>query len=161
MGVYKYVQVGYLGFFLCAQWHLCCSLINSTVCKQGMISRTHNIKSAFTLVEIMIVLALIGLLATLMVPRFVKARKQSQGRRILSDVRLLDACIDRWAFETGKKDGDSVDTNAASVYMKTGWHATDLLGNLYVVSKVGSNQIAISPETKDSLANVNIDWGAY
>ena len=48
-----------------------------------MINKIRNDRSAFTLVEIMIVVAIIGLLAALAVPGFVKARKQSQGRRIL------------------------------------------------------------------------------
>ena len=52
-----------------------------------MINRIRNNKAAFTLVEIMIVVAIIGLLAALAVPGFVKARKQSQGRRIVNDAR--------------------------------------------------------------------------
>ena len=44
-----------------------------------MIHRIHNKKdNAFTLVEIMIVVAIIGLLAALAIPGFVKARKQSR-----------------------------------------------------------------------------------
>ena len=66
-------------------------------------------KGAFTLVEIMIVVAIIGLLAALAVPGFIKARKQSQGRRIVNDARQMDAAIDQWAQEKGKKDGDPVD----------------------------------------------------
>jgi type IV pilus assembly protein PilA len=126
-----------------------------------MISKIRNNKSAFTLVEIMIVVAIIGLLAALAIPGFVKARKQSQGRRILNDVRQMDAAIDQWALENGKKDGDSIDTSGAQSYLKTTWKTQDLLNNTYNVTVVGSTQISISASTKSALTNVGIDWGSY
>ncbi len=118
-------------------------------------------QSAFTLVEIMIVVAIIGLLAALAVPGFVRARKQSQGRRIINDCRQMDAAIDQWALENGKKDGDTVDTTGCQAYLKTVWQTTDLLGNGYNVSVVGSTQILINTTTKTALAGVGIDWGIY
>ena len=126
-----------------------------------MISKVRNNKSAFTLVEIMIVVAIIGLLAALAIPGFVKARKQSQGRRIINDARQMDAAIDQWALENGKKDGDAIDTTGAGTYLKTAWKANDLLANAYSVTVVGSTQIAISATTKTALAGVGIDWGSY
>ena len=126
-----------------------------------MISTVRNNKSAFTLVEIMIVVAIIGLLAALAIPGFVKARKQSQGRRIINDARQMDAAIDQWALENGKKDGDTVDTTGAATYLKTAWNTNDLLGAAYVVSTVGSNQVKIAATTKSALQNVGIDWGPY
>lgn len=126
-----------------------------------MISKVRNSKAAFTLVEIMIVVAIIGLLAALAIPGFVRARKQSQGRRIINDVRQMDAAIDQWALENGKKDGDSVDTAAASAYLKTTWKDNDLLNNAYTISTVGTGQIQIATATKTALDNVGIDWGAY
>ena len=126
-----------------------------------MISKIRSNKAAFTLVEIMIVVAIIGLLAALAIPGFVKARKQSQGRRILNDARQHDAAIDQWAIEKGKKDGDAIVTAEAATYLKTGWEANDLLGNAYGFGAVGSNQCSISTSTKSSLAGVGIDWGSY
>jgi prepilin-type N-terminal cleavage/methylation domain-containing protein len=127
-----------------------------------MFSKIRSNKAAFTLVEIMIVVAIIGLLAALAIPGFVKARKQSQGRRVLNDVRQMDAAIDQWALEKGKKDGDTVTTAEAATYLKSGtWSANDLLGNAYTVGTVGTNQIAIASTTKTALSGVGIDWGAY
>jgi type IV pilus assembly protein PilA len=126
-----------------------------------MISKVRNNKAAFTLVEIMIVVAIIGLLAALAIPGFVKARKQSQGRRIINDARQMDAAIDQWALENGKKDGDTVDTAGAATYLKTAWNVNDLLQNAYTVGAVGTNQVKISDTSKSALANVGIDWGPY
>ena len=126
-----------------------------------MISKIRSNKAAFTLVEIMIVVAIIGLLAALAIPGFVKARKQSQGRRILNDARQMDAAIDQWALENGKKDGDAVTTTSAATYLKTAWPTNDLLGNNYAVGNVGPSQVQINATTKTALSGVGIDWGAY
>jgi prepilin-type N-terminal cleavage/methylation domain-containing protein len=126
-----------------------------------MISKIRQSRAAFTLVEIMIVVAIIGLLAALAVPGFVKARKQSQGRRILNDVRQMDAAIDQWALETGQSDGAAVNTTGAATYLKGSWKTTDLLGNAYVIGTVGTNQIQVSTTTKTALTGVGIDWGTY
>src|SRR5204862_4457374 len=106
-----------------------------------MINKIRSNKAAFTLVEIMIVVAIIGLLAALAIPGFVCSRKQSQGRRIVNDARQMDAAIDQWAVEKGKKDGDAVNTTEAAVYMKTAWNVNDLLSNPYTVSNVGTGQV--------------------
>ena len=126
--------------------------------------RYNNLKrdnQGFTLVEIMIVVAIIGLLAALAIPAFVKARKQSQGRRILNDCRQMDSAINQWALETGQQDGNTIDTVGAQTYLKTAWNPNDLLGNTYLLTVVGGTQIAINATTKTALAGVGIDWGAY
>jgi prepilin-type N-terminal cleavage/methylation domain-containing protein len=115
----------------------------------------------FTLVEIMIVVAIVGLLAALAVPGFVKARKQSQGRRIMNDCRQMDAAIDQWSVNAGIADGTVVDSVAAVTYLKTAWNVTDLLGNTYQLNPTGTGQIQISTATKSSLDGVGIDWGLY
>ena len=115
----------------------------------------------FTLVEIMIVVAIIGLLAALAIPGFVKARKQSQGRRILNDARQMDAAIEQWALNNGMQDGDAIDTTGAQTYLKMPWVTTDILNHPYSVTVVGSTQIQINVATKSSLDGVGIDWGAY
>jgi prepilin-type N-terminal cleavage/methylation domain-containing protein len=119
-------------------------------------------QQAFTLVEIMIVTAIIGLLAALAIPSFIKNRKQSQGRRIVNDVRQIDAAINAWAFEVNAADGTPVDLTAASKYMESASiNTTDLLGNAYLIGPVGDTQMAISAATKSALAGVAVDWGAY
>ena len=118
-------------------------------------------REAFTLVEIMIVVAIIGLLAALVLPSFLKSRKQSQGRRIVNDARQMDAAVDQWALETSQTDGSPINTVAVSTYLKIAWKTSDLLGNRYRVSTIGTNQITISNRTKRALTGVGIDWGHY
>ena len=58
-----------------------------------------NKKSAFTLVEIMIVVAIIGILAGIGVPSFIKARRSAQEVMIKNNMRVLRDAVDMLAFE--------------------------------------------------------------
>ena len=62
-------------------------------------------RAGFTLVEIMIVVAIIALLAAIALPGFLRARKRSQATRILEDLRMLDAAVDQYALTTNKQAG--------------------------------------------------------
>jgi prepilin-type N-terminal cleavage/methylation domain-containing protein len=64
--------------------------------------KSTNKRSGFTLVEIMIVVAIIALLAAIAVPNFLRARKRSQAARELEDLRILDHAISQYAIETNK-----------------------------------------------------------
>ncbi|HWY40640.1 MAG TPA: prepilin-type N-terminal cleavage/methylation domain-containing protein [Chthoniobacterales bacterium] len=74
----------------------------------------------FTLVEIMIVVAIIALLAAIAVPGFLRARKRAQASRILNDLRMIDSACDQYAIETNRKTGDTVGVADWTNYVKKG-----------------------------------------
>jgi prepilin-type N-terminal cleavage/methylation domain-containing protein len=69
--------------------------------------RTNAKKQGFTLVEIMIVVAIIGLLAAIAIPNFVKARTTSQQNACINNLRLVDAAKQQWALELKKQTTDT------------------------------------------------------
>ena len=75
-------------------------------------------RAGFTLVEIMIVVAIIGLLAAIAIPNFVKARKTAQGNACLNNLRQIDAAIQQYALENNLKDTDTVNAEMVKVYMR-------------------------------------------
>ena len=80
-----------------------------------MLNKLNNRRGGFTLVEIMIVVAIIALLAAIAVPGFLRARKRSQASRIINDLRLIDSAVDQYAIETNKSTGSAVKKHLTTV----------------------------------------------
>src|SRR5271168_1550652 len=72
-------------------------------------SRSSDSRSGFTLIEIMIVVALIGLLATLAIPSMAKARDTSRLSVIYNNLRMIEAAKDQWALDNKVPNGTDVD----------------------------------------------------
>ncbi len=100
-----------------------------------MLQQLSKTRKGFTLVEIMIVVAIIALLAAIAVPNFLRARKRSQATRILEDLRLLDSACDQYAIETNRMTGMTPSFGDLKNYIKTGTTlyltGADIFGNSY------------------------------
>jgi prepilin-type N-terminal cleavage/methylation domain-containing protein len=101
----------------------------------SMLKAINKRRGGFTLVEIMIVVAIIALLAAIAVPGFLRARKRSQASRILNDLRMIDSAVDQYAIETNRTTGSPVAVTDWTNYLKKGSvlynTGKDILGNTY------------------------------
>jgi prepilin-type N-terminal cleavage/methylation domain-containing protein len=111
-----------------------------------MLNKLNKRRGGFTLVEIMIVVAIIALLAAIAVPGFLRARKRSQASRIINDLRLIDSAVDQYAIENNKASGNTVRVQDWTNYLKAGT-------NLFTTGKdiLGADY---GPQTVDSLPKV-------
>ncbi|HZJ37653.1 MAG TPA: prepilin-type N-terminal cleavage/methylation domain-containing protein [Chthoniobacterales bacterium] len=122
--------------------------------------------AGFTLVEIMIVVAIIALLAAIAVPGFLRARKRSQASKILNDLRMISGAIDQYAIENSKKSDDVVAVQDWTKYLKkdTSLYLTgqDLFGNDYGQQIVDSMP-RVPQASYDALSDVadNTFWSPY
>jgi prepilin-type N-terminal cleavage/methylation domain-containing protein len=75
-------------------------------------------KAGFTLVEIMIVVAIIGLLAAIAIPSFVKARNTARANACINNLRQIDSGKEQWALAASIADGAASDVAAVNQYMR-------------------------------------------
>jgi len=85
-----------------------------------MLRKLNTKRAGFTLVEIMIVVAIIALLAAIAVPNFLRSRKRSQATQVLEDLRILDSAVDQYAIENNKNSGTNPVFADLQSYIKTG-----------------------------------------
>jgi len=123
-------------------------------------------RAGFTLVEIMIVVAIITLLAALAIPGFLRARKRAQASRVKDDLRLIEAAVDQYAIETQRQPGWVVSVSDWTAYLKRETQlcltGKDVLGHDFGSQTV--DQIpTVPPETYAALADVADDgfWAPF
>jgi prepilin-type N-terminal cleavage/methylation domain-containing protein len=131
-----------------------------------MLKKLTTKRGGFTLVEIMIVVAIIALLAAIAVPGFLRARKRSQASRIINDLRMIDSAMDQYAIETTKKSGDGIDVSDWTNYVKkdTVLYATgqDLFGDDYGPQTVDLHP-SVPSSARTTLSDVTDDayWSPF
>lgn len=97
-------------------------------------------KQGFTLVEIMIVVAIIGLLAAIAIPSFMKARTQSQQNACINNLRQIEAGKEQWALEMKKGSGVTAVTVEVMTYLKNPTASTNCpSGGTVVYGVIGTN----------------------
>ena len=101
-----------------------------------MLTNVPSRRSGFTLVEIMIVVAIIAVLASIAVPSALRARKRSQATSTLQTLRLLDSACDQWAIENGQSPGAAPGASVLASYIKVN-------SKLYTDLKAGSAKDAL------------------
>ena len=131
-----------------------------------MLRKLTTKRAGFTLVEIMIVVAIIALLAAIAVPGFLRARKRSQASKILNDLRLISGAVDQYAIENSKKSDDTVDVADWTKYLKKDtmlYDRADLFGNAYGAPNRGLDSPRFRRQAYDALSDVTDDtfWSPY
>ena len=105
-----------------------------------MLQKLQSRRGGFTLVEIMIVVAIIALLAAIAVPNFLRARKRTQATQVLEDLRMLDAALDQYAIENNKQAAANANFTDLRAYIKTGSRlysdGETAYGNAYTVDSL-------------------------
>lgn len=102
--------------------------------------RTMQRNRAFTLVEIMIVVLIIGILMAIAVPNFVKARESSRRNTCIANLKQVDSAKEQWAMDQRKNAGDAcamTDLVGTAAYLKA--NPTCPSGGTYTIAAVGTN----------------------
>ena len=125
--------------------------------KPFLLARLPASNRAFTLVEIMIVVAIIALLAAIAVPGFLRSRKRSQGVSVLTDLRLIDGAMDQYALEYNKGANVAIPVGAWKMYIKpsTRLYVTNanVFGDIYGDQTLGTLP-PVPSKTWDNLIDV-------
>jgi prepilin-type N-terminal cleavage/methylation domain-containing protein len=114
-----------------------------------------NARKAFTLIEIMIVVLIIGILLAIAVPNFVRARAASRQKSCVSNLRQIDSAKEQFAMDNRKKNGDSVtlasDLVGATLYIKTEPKCPSTDGT-YTPNAIGTAPVCPNPTAPDAAA---------
>ena len=133
-----------------------------------MLQKLNSKRGGFTLVEIMIVVAIIALLASIAVPNFLRARKRSQATQVLEDLRLIDSAVDQYAIERNKGGGTSLVWDDVMLYLKKETRlyssgGTDIFGESFGAAFKVDELPQVPAKTFTDLSDVAPDefWGPF
>jgi len=110
-------------------------------------------QSAFTLVEIMIVVAIIGLLAAVAIPNFLKSRTTAQKNTCIANLRSIDGAVQRWAVENKMDSSTPVTFSDILDYLKGSQKPVCPMSGTYTLTIVGAVPVCSQSALGHSLAN--------
>jgi len=102
-------------------------------------AKAKHSRSGFTLVEIMIVVAIIGLLASIAIPNFVRSRTRAQTNVCINNLRVLESAKTQWALEFKKVDTDTVRDTDLSPYLRASQWPSCPANGTYEVTTVSAS----------------------
>ncbi len=98
------------------------------------------LSSGFTLVEIMIVVAIVGLLGTMAMPNFLKSRTLTQQNLCIENLSQIESAKQQWGVEVGKAEGDlPTDSDLFGVFLYLKKRPQCPGGGTYALSPIGTN----------------------
>ena len=101
--------------------------------------RIHRHKKGFTLVEIMIVVAIIALLAAIAVPNFVQARNAARSGNCINNLRIVDSAKEQYAIENNIASGGTCTSGNITPYLKNNaMPACPGTSTAYTVNNIGT-----------------------
>lgn len=122
---------------------------------------------AFTLVEIMIVVAIIGLLAGIAVPSFVRNRLRAQATEVKNEARMLSDAKDQYALEYNKPSPITPSFDDLTPYLKEGSNLAitrkDILGGSFTIGNI-TTTVRVDSNTKNTVVEATGGdefWGPY
>lgn len=120
--------------------------------------QTKNNRSGFTLVEIMIVVAIIGLLAAIAVPNFVRARETAQKNAIINNLRVIESAKQQWALEMKKHSTDTPGNTDLTPYLKGNSMPSAVAGETYNINPVNMEATADLAAAIDTVTQLSITY---
>lgn len=113
-------------------------------------------KKAFTLIEVMIIFAIIAILAAIVIPNLMQARVEAQTNRCISNLKEIKGAISSWALDNKMDDTDSVTmSDLVPTYIRSPHECP--LGGDYVLSIVGMAPLCANYDPKGHPAILSID----
>ncbi len=84
-----------------------------------------SMKRAFTLIEIMIVVLIIGILLAIAVPNFVRAREASRAKACVANLKQIDSAKQQWAMDNRAAAGGTVTGGMPTLVGTAGYIKSD------------------------------------
>lgn len=110
----------------------------------------------FTLIEVMLVVALIAMLASIATPNFIRARRRAQANIVVDEMRALESAISLYAIENGKRGAtpiSSADIATFLPFIKTNSQLYSTLPNDLLGNPIGLTTLDTPPKISTATFN--------